>query len=314
MPRTILAFGEILWDVFPDNTRKLGGAPLNFAYRAASLGENVAFVSRLGRDFIGRKAHELAAELSMDTGWLQWDEVYPTGTVDVSFDHNHQPDYVINTDVAYDHIQMMDSLRAQAARADCVCFGTIVQRAERSRQTLRAILAACPDALKVYDINLRRECFSHETVQYSLEQADVLKINDDEVRVVTDMFGLRADTPTAFCRQAGETFDIATCVVTLGDRGVLGWSREEGYVYEPGLVVELADSLGSGDSCTAGVVHALLDGAGLRRACALGNALGAAVASHVGGTPEVHPEEALALQSSARGRTVDERFADLVAH
>lgn len=311
MPRSVLAFGEILWDVMPDTSR-LGGAPFNFAFRMHSLGEQVAFVSRLGRDFLGRKAHEKALGLDMDTSWIQWDETHPTGTVDVSFDEHGDPDYVINPGVAYDHIGMTNALTAEAGKADCVCFGTLIQRCDDSRGTLAGLLDQSTQALVVYDINLRKDCFTEEIIRQSLKRADVLKINDDEVRALVSMLGLGVDGLEQFPEAVSSAFGVSTCVITLGPRGVLGWSREEGSVYEPGHRIALVDSLGAGDSCTAGFIHARLAGAGLREACRFGNAAGACVAGKAGGTPAVGDSDIAALMEAPGDREVEPGLAHLM--
>mgnify|MGYP000032264469 CR=1 FL=1 len=128
MRKTILSFGEILWDLLPGGA-KLGGAPFNFACRAGHLGDRAVMVSRLGRDQPGKEAFDQIRSLGMETIGVQWDDDHPTGTVEVSFDADGNPDYVIIPDVAYDYTEATDELIALAASADCVCFGTLAQRA-----------------------------------------------------------------------------------------------------------------------------------------------------------------------------------------
>ena len=184
MPATgkrILSYGETLWDMLPDGD-VLGGAPFNFACRAGSLGDRAVMVSRLGRDDLGRKALDQIAALGMDAALIQLDEDLPTGTVRVSFDEKGVPDFYIVPDVAYDNIVMNAALGEAAASADCFCFGTLIQRAEASRRTLYELLEASPGSIKFLDMNLRKNCFSQETIAQSLQKADMLKLNDGEAR------------------------------------------------------------------------------------------------------------------------------------
>src|SRR5205814_7800287 len=132
--KTVLSFGETLWDLLPAGPL-LGGAPCNLAYRINSLGERGILVTRLGRDDLGRKASESLATLGMDARYVQWDDAHPTGTVPVTVDARGVPDFTILKDVAYDYIEPTDDLLKLASGADCLCFGSLSQRSERSRRT-----------------------------------------------------------------------------------------------------------------------------------------------------------------------------------
>ena len=146
--KIIVSFGEILWDILP-TCKVIGGAPFNFAFRVNSLGDRGFIISRLGRDKLGRKAFDSVSVLGLDTTYLQWDASYPTGTVQVSFDHDNRPDYLIVPRVAYDHIQATGDIREIASRADCICFGTLSQRSEKNRRTLQALLKSSGNCLKL---------------------------------------------------------------------------------------------------------------------------------------------------------------------
>jgi fructokinase len=241
-------------------------------------------VSRLGRDELGRKARDEVVALGMDPSHIQWDEEHPTGTVEVSFDDNHNPDYYIVPGVAYDNIDMSDALAKVAAAADCLCFGTLIQRTDRSRRTLGGLLEASPRSIKLLDINLRKECHTLETVQLSLEEADILKLNDDEARQLAGMFSMRKSECPAFCLEAMERWALSHCLVTFGERGAFAASRGGGEYYVPGYKVDLVDSCGSGDAFTAGFIHLHLAGKPLRECCDLANILGAIVATQAGAT------------------------------
>jgi fructokinase len=286
MKKTILAFGEVLWDILPSCT-VLGGAPFNFVYRVNSLGDTGLMASRLGRDELGRKAHGQILESALDTRLMQWDDELPTGTVQVSFDEQNDPNYFIVPDVAYDRIETTDALLDATSQADCLCFGTLSQRAGQSRKTIERLLEEATDTLRLLDINLRKECYSPETVTSSVEKADVLKLNEDEARELGKMLDISHDSIPEFCTQIMDKWSIMQCLVTLGEKGAFAASTDGQRVYVPGYKVELADSLGSGDAFTAGFVHKTLRGENLAAACEFGNVIGSIVATQTGATVAV---------------------------
>jgi fructokinase len=308
MRKTILAFGEILWDILPDQTI-LGGAPFNFAYRVNSLGDDAQFVSSLGRDELGEAAYAQVVELGVDTALLQRNAEVPTGTVDVSFDENHMPDYVINPNVAYDFIELNTDLLDTAAQADCLAFGTLIQRAETSRRTLYELINTATNAKKFYDINLRKDTFSEKTVSYSLNAANILKINDDEVWQLKDILDLSFTSFQDFCALALDKFDLDFVLITFGDKGAFAQSSRNEQTYVPGYKIDLADSLGSGDAFSAAFIHKLLNGASLQDACDYGNALGALVATTHGGTSIISKSEIDAFLQNGHERMYHPDFS-----
>jgi fructokinase len=283
LKHTIISFGEILWDILPTET-KLGGAPFNFTYRVSSLGNRGLMVSRLGKDELGEKAIESVKSLGMETAFLQWDEKLPTGTVKVSFDELNNPDYVIIPDVAYDNIEIEDSLENVASDADCFCFGTLAQRSNRSRQSLERLIEAAAQAVKLLDINLRKKCYSPETVKSSLEKADILKCNGDEIREIARMLDIQHKFILEMCQALMEKYKLGYCLVTLDNRGAFVLSREGEKIYVQGHKVKLVDSLGAGDAFTAGFIHSILNKKTLRESGEFGNVLGAIVCTQEGAT------------------------------
>jgi fructokinase len=307
MKKRILAFGEILWDILPDKTI-LGGAPFNFAYRLNSLGDEGLFVSSLGRDELGESALEHVRKLGMDTSLLQQNREFPTGTVDVSFDENHMPDYVINPGVAYDHIQLTEELLDAASNVNCLCFGTLIQRSEKSRQTLHALIEASVGAVRFLDINLRKDCYSRETIIYSLEKANILKLNDDEVFKLREILEIPGENFPRFCEFVINEFGLDRVLVTFGEKGAFARSAGGEEVYVPGYRIDLADSLGAGDAFSAAFVHTLLRGHSLKSACDLGNALGALVAGTHGATAVISESEITNFIESGAGREYHPEF------
>ena len=305
-PKRVVAFGEVLWDLLPDG-RRLGGAPLNFAYRMRCLRDDAIIASRLGRDGLGREAADRLARLGFDSRLIQYDDAHPTGTVPVTLDEHGSPEFTIIPDVAYDYIEPTDALLNAAAGADCVCFGTLVQRKAASRGACRRVLAAAEKALKLLDINLRRDCYTAGTVAESVAHADVLKLNDSEALELTGLLGLPSDGVEGVARRLVERYGLDAVVVTLGGRGALAVTKT-GAAYRPGFSVDVVDTVGAGDAFTAGFAHRHLRGAGPEECLEFGNALGAVVATQSGGTAPLRSDDVLGFLRSGPGRVVDPAY------
>ena len=255
-PPVILGLGEILWDLLPSG-KQLGGAPANFAYHAHALGAETRVVSRVGNDPLGREILDRLRASGVPTEGVSTDPDAPTGTVSVELAADGQPRFIIHENVAWDRLADDDASRAFAARADAVCFGSLAQRREPSRSTIRAMVAATPaTALRVFDINLRQSFYSQETIEASLRLANVLKLNDQELPVLAAMFGLRGHVRDQMAALA-ERFDLRAVALTRGSHGSLlladgAWSDHAG------LPVKVADTIGAGDSFTAALTLGLL--------------------------------------------------------
>ena len=308
MKKTVVSFGEILWDIMPSSKRTLGGAPFNFAYRINSLGDRGLIVSSLGKDELGREALESVSALGLDVDNIQLDSGKPTGTVQVSFDKDNNPDYVIVPHVAYDNISVTADLLAVSEKADCICFGSLIQREKQSRETLRQFLSNSPNSFKFCDINLRKKCYNIDTISFSFEQAHAVKMNEDEAYQLAEMFGFPCKTIPEFCKNLIERWELRYCLVTLAECGAYVLSESEGEVYVPGYEIEMVDSLGAGDAFSAGFIHEMLRGSGLKQACRLGNTLGALVASNHGATSLIGEKDIDIFQSREIKRRYHEEF------
>jgi fructokinase len=295
-PKTVIAFGELLWDIFP-NGEVLGGAPSNFAYRINSLGNDGWLVTRLGQDDRGQRAADVVRANGMSLHYVQWDDKKPTGTVPVQLDATGSPNFTILPDVAYDYIEITPELLALGAQADCVCFGTLIQRAETSRGALHTLLDAAPQALKVLDLNLRKDCYTEQTIADSLARADILKLNENEAEILARMFQL-PDTFANFAPAAVAKWNLTACVITLGAKGVVAANKAGEFIQLPGHKVNVIDTVGAGDAFTAGFVHWFLAGGPLAYCCEFANALGALVAQTRGGTAPIKLAEIHALAST----------------
>lgn len=287
---TIVAYGEALWDLLPSGP-VLGGAPLNFAYRIHSLGYRGVMISRVGNDAFGKQALEQMAALGMDTAFIQQGAEHPTGAVEIYFDEHKNPDYTIIPEVAYDYIDYSEQIAELIQEAECLCFGSLAQRSAGSRATLNRILDAFCGPYALYDINLRKNCYTPEIIRASMERSTILKLNHEEMVELAAMYGIPAVSMQAFSDALFRQTPLQYCLITLGAQGAFAASCEGEAVYEPGYKVTLIDPCGSGDAFSAGFLHTLLQGGGLREACRFGNALGAMVAEQPGATQVITPPE-----------------------
>lgn len=310
MKKTVLSFGEVLWDILPTETI-LGGAPCNFAYRVNSLGDKGIIISRLGKDDLGKKAYDRISSLGLDTTFLQWDDLHPTGTVPVTFDNDNKPDFDIVKDVAYDYIEMDDLLKKAVSMADCICFGTLSMRSAVTRETLQQILEIAKDNIKLLDINLRKDCYNIDTVIYSLEKADILKLNEDELYQIAEMLNITSKDNFQLCADIMQKWSLRYCVVTLGEKGAFAISDKNEKVYVPGYEINLVDSVGAGDAFTAGFIHHILQDSSLAEACQFGNMLGALVSTKKGATSPIAMDEIESFKNIERKRIYDKCFSNL---
>ena len=281
MKKVIVGIGEILWDMLPSG-KALGGAPANFAYHAGRLGEEGWAVSAVGDDALGREILDLVESKGLRNLIAVTDK--PTGTVQVTLDARGVPAYNIMEDVAWDNIPFTPEMEELAKRADAVCFGSLVQRMNSCSSVMRFIRAMRPDALKVFDINLRQHYYSCEVLEESLMLADILKINDEEIRIVAGMLGLSDDAVTA-CRELIGNFGLRLVILTKGPEGSEVITADK--VIPQGVDdVEIVDTVGAGDSFTAAFTVAYLRGDTLAEAQRLASATASYVCSRKGAMPE----------------------------
>ena len=304
-PHLILGIGELLWDMpalAPDGAAgaaapggMLGGAPANFSVMAGRLGNHAAILSRIGRDALGREAIERLNPLPVDVSALQVDAAQATGSVTVDLSHG-DPHYTIHGPVAWDAMELSDEWVRLAERADAICFGTLAQRSEQSRQTIQALAAQTRSAcIRVFDVNLRPPFYSEEIVEESLELATVAKMNEAEVPLILDLLGLDADAHTPegkpALRPAAEKLleefpGLDLVAISRGGRGSLLVTHDEWHEH-PGFPVNVVDTIGAGDAFTAAMTHYMLRGAGLATLNEAGNRWGSWVASQSGAMPQL---------------------------
>lgn len=290
MPKKIAAFGELLWDLLPTG-KVLGGAPANFIYRINSFGDHGTLLSKVGNDKAGRDAREAIRRLGLSDENIQTDYEFPTGSVKVKIDGNGIPDFNIITDVAYDHIEINTEMIDAFSEADCVCFGTLVQRYGISKNTLRELIHESPDVVKFLDINLRKKCYTAASVEESLRMANILKTNDEELLITKELLGMKNENLKDLAREVLETFNLDIILCTLGSNGAFCLTQDEVFYYDPGYQINLGDTVGSGDAFSAGFVHYYMNGQEIEEALRFGNAAGAMIATTTGATALVSKQQ-----------------------
>lgn len=257
--KKIMSFGEIVWDVFEDGA-SLGGAPLNFAYYCGAFGADVRLVSAVGRDRLGRECLSTLAKKGLDASCVQVLDGVPTGRVEVSVDSAGQPSYEICSPAAWDEVEATDEALFFAAKSDAIAFGTLAQRGEKSRKALFSLLrAASKKCLRVLDVNLRQNYYSKDLALRSLEFANVLKLNDSELPVLSEMFGIGGSEEDC-ARRIFEMFSLSYLILTRGERGYMVIS-DSAEVSADAVPAEVKDTVGAGDSFTATFVCRILEGA-----------------------------------------------------
>jgi fructokinase len=259
----IIALGEILWDVFPDGPR-FGGAPANFGCSAAELGRDkaiVTMVSAVGDDELGRRALEALANRGVHTTGVQVNG-YPTGRVDVELDEHGAASYRFAENCAWDHLSWNHELEQLAQRCDAVCFGTLGQRGRESQETIWALVQATPEsALRILDVNIREPFISDELILASLDLANVLKLNDEELPVIGRLCNV-SGSDLEIMRQVARRFTLRHVALTRGPDGAVIVS-EDSVSELPGVPVKVADTVGAGDAFTASMTLGLLAGQNL---------------------------------------------------
>jgi fructokinase len=286
-PATIVGLGEVLWDVFPSGPR-FGGAPANFACSAAELDRDsvrVCMVSGVGQDELGQQALRELSDRNVNTSRIQRHDK-PTGQVLISLDERGVARYEFAEDTAWDNLEWNHDLEQLAGATDIVCFGTLGQRSERSHQTIQRFIASTkPATQRIFDVNLRRPFYSDSVILESLELANVLKVNDEELPFLANLCDL-SGTDADMLQQISKRFDLIAVALTRGANGavlVRGDEVSECHGFEAAVV----DTVGAGDAFTAAFAIGLLDAANLnvinRRACRVA----AFVCSQPGATPRL---------------------------
>lgn len=284
MKKRVVGLGEVLWDLLPHGAC-LGGAPANFAYITTLMGDQGIVASCIGEDSRGIDALRRLEELGLDIDHVQTDREHPTGTVNVKLDAGGQAQFEIAQPVAWDFLRWTLDWERLAQSADAVCFGSLAQRSETSRCTVRKFLAATsPETVKVFDANLRQSHYSRDILAESMKLADIVKFNEDELPKIMRLCEFPHKDERNSAQRLIKEFDLEIVCVTRGGKGSLLLRGDEVNEHR-GFKVRVADTVGSGDAFTAGLVHEYLHGASLNLMNEVANLVGAWVASEVGAMP-----------------------------
>jgi len=282
-PPVCVGLGEILWDLLPGG-RVLGGAPANFAYHAHALGARGVVVSAVGADSLGGEILARLESSGLETGYIALDPAYPTGTVSVELEREGVPRFTIHEHVAWDHQAFTPSHAMLASRTGAVCFGTLAQRHPATASTIRRFLDATgPGALRILDINLRQHYYSREVILESLERASILKLNDQELPLVSELLGLSEEEEPALYGLLSR-FDLEMIALTRGAEGSLLLTPSASSRQKPDPV-RVVDSVGAGDAFTAAVVLGLLRQRPLEEIHRHASAVASYVCTQPGATP-----------------------------
>lgn len=248
----VVAFGEILFDQFVDEGyENLGGAPFNFAFHIQKLIQQVVLISAVGTDPRGQRVREFLNQRLFPAEFIQASTEYPTGLVKIALTRKGIPDYTIMPEVAYDHIQLTDALQTaiNSKSVDLIYFGTLGQRGEVSRDTLKFLLDHSHAPYRMYDINLRKDTYDQAVVENSLQACNVLKINDDELMELNDWFVLGTSLKD-MAKALQVRYEIPIICVTLGAKGSMLLMNDS--VYLKMITPEsVKDTVGAGDSFAA---------------------------------------------------------------
>lgn len=286
----IVSLGEVLWDLFPEGER-FGGAPANFACHAAILGADVAMISAVGDDRHGHDAINILGGFGVDVRWLQVISGARTGTVGVALDGEGKPTFTIYEGSAWDQIAWNKELESRVAKADAVYFGTLGQRSNVSRNTIRRCVetARAAGVPRVLDINLRPPFFDSAMIRDSIQLASILKISDDELAEVCTACGIQSkEPPNTLLRRLISTQRLDLVVMTRGAKGAV-LATPDAIIEQSGIPTIVRDTVGAGDSFTAAFLLAVLNGESHQQNLFNACSIAAEVCSQSGAVPKKLP-------------------------
>ncbi|KAA3612591.1 MAG: carbohydrate kinase [Calditrichaeota bacterium] len=283
----VVVFGEILWDLVGEN-KYIGGAPFNFAAHLAQMGNNVNFISSVGADQLGEAARAEMNRLNLSTNYMQITEKNPTGTVKVILSDGI-PEYETATDVAWDHIAFQKESLQNCDEQSILYFGTLAQRSAMNRNTLDELVSTGNWKHIFCDLNLRQNYYDSSIIVKSLLQSTVVKMNDEEARIISRTMLHKELDRHNFSHVLCEKYNILVLIITYGSDGV--------YIYTPAHddfvsanKVEVKDTIGAGDSFSAGFLHAYNHGYSLRESAVFANTIAEFVVTRSGAVPLYSPE------------------------
>lgn len=266
MNDVVVGIGEILWDMLPEG-KKLGGAPANFAYHISQFGINSYVISAVGNDSLGNEIIDNLEKKNID--FIIPRVNYPTGTVNVEIDANGIPKYEIIENVAWDNIPYSEKLVSIAKETKAICFGSLAQRSEVSFATINKFIDSVPkenDPLIVFDINLRQHFYNKGIIEESLQRCNILKINDEELEIIRNMFGYcESMSLEDISKDILVKYDLKMVILTCGTNGSYVFSHDS-VSFKETPKVNVADTVGAGDSFSATFIANILKGMPIEKA------------------------------------------------
>lgn len=254
----VLAFGEVLFDIYPSK-RVIGGAPLNFAAHFVRCGGEAALMSAVGDDELGKKVLSKLEGWRVSTDCVAVSSAYPTGTCVVTLDEQSVPSYCLTDDVAWDHIPFAPITRNEF---DVLYLGTLALRNEHNRQTVEKLLVGCDFGDVFADVNIRPPFYCKETIDFVLRSATIVKISEEELPLVLGLLGLALTAdPKAVAKQLISRFDnLRVVIITRGENGAAAYDRAKGRLYTVEAVkTQVVSTVGAGDSFSAAFLYAYLN-------------------------------------------------------
>ena len=295
----ILGFGEILWDII-EGQAHIGGAVFNLTAHIAKMGADASIVSSVGDDDLGRKALQVSVGYGIATSFISTDPEAPTGTVDVSLDGEGHPEYIIHEGVAWDRIRLSEANEEMLGSThwDAFCIGTLAQRGENNRKTLDRLLPMVEVKEVLYDLNLRQHFFQKDWIERLLGISTIVKLNDDEAAVLSNLLFDNDLEHKTFSEKLAERFQLSVILLTKGADGALvfdGRGFHTSYCQD----VPIVDTVGAGDSFSAGFLFAYLSGSSAFEAADFAGRVADVVVSKRGAVPEYPPELVEEIESIA---------------
>jgi len=299
----IVCFGEVLWDIFPPNSRRLGGAPFNVVYHLFRMGIDVSMISSVGDDSLGRELLEKIRHWNISTAGIQCSSTYPTSTVIAAIDQNNDAQYEIVSEVAWDYIDCREQDQKLIETADALVFGTLATRNKVSRDTLFQLLES--STYNVFDINLRPPFYDKQVIRDLLYKTQLAKFNKAELLMVLDFMGKEYRDERDSISYLQDSFAIPEIIVSKGSKGALYAKEGDFYLY-PTVPVTVKDTVGSGDSFLAGFLSQRFDHeANTTVIMQQAVALGAFITAQEGACPEYTREDFMTFRDRQPIRPLD---------
>jgi fructokinase len=270
----------MLWDCLPSGPIA-GGAPMNVALNLHQLGLHSRLISAVGQDSDGKKLLDFLREFGLPLDLIQTKPEHETSRVLVDTADPENIKYTILSPVAWDFISWTETIDKVVEEADAFVYGTLGVRNAESLKTLIRLLHH--PTLRIFDANLRPPFYDFDVIETLLGFADILKINEDELKIFADYFETEP-TVEDLCFYLDQHYPMEIICVTRGAQGALIYQKGKMFDH-PGYVVRVQDSIGAGDAFLSGFIKTYLEEQSPEEILDFACKAGAFVATQKGGTP-----------------------------